>query len=238
MPLMRKICLFSMIFPLTLPAFAQNGLPSALAEYYQPTDSESQLPNWTHKDKPGFIYRVCLDKQTESEERILVMCGDGDSENRFGYQSGRFDLWFLNGERIVSADTVEGEAKYGESGTADVVKIGKRWGIVTESGTDGQGAKIRYRHFYLPAGRNKVAEVAWLLVHVDNEPTCEVDESCLKDDLNAYVVFEENKNNDYPRMLIHSVGVLAGKSVDKKTTVLFDKKKGRYVIPDSIQDPQ
>lgn len=235
---MRKIFLFPVLASLALPAFAQDNLPSALAEYYQPTESESPQSAWVRKDKPGYIYHLCLDKQTEAEERILALCGDGDSENLFGYQSGRFDLWFLNGERVVSSDTVEGYGRYGESGTADAVKIGKRWGISTVSGTDGQGAKIRYRHFYLPAGRDKVTEVAWLLVHVDNETTCKVDEDCLRDDLNTQVAFEEGKNNDYSRMLIHSVGELSGKAVNRKMAVSFNKKKGRYVIPASIQDPQ
>lgn len=222
---------------LSLPVFAQSSLPLALEEYYQPTGIEGTYPAWQRKGQPNVIYNLCLDKWTGPEERIVAMCGDGVNGNDAGFQSGYFDLWFLKLDRVVSSERVKSEGRYGESGSAYVVKIGKRWGIVTESGTDGQGAKIRYRHFYLPAKSNKVSEVAWLLVHLDNKATCDVDVDCLRDELNTQVVFEENTNDDYPNMLIHSVGILAGKDVNVTQVVLFDRKNNRYNIPHFIQDP-
>lgn len=59
---------------------------------------------------------------------------------------------------------------------------------------------------------------------------------CLRDELNTQVVFEENTNDDYPNMLIHSVGILAGKDVNVTQVVLFDRKNNRYNIPHFIQD--
>lgn len=238
---MKKVLLSLLPLCLSLPVLAADALPQAVANQYQALGGQEN-PTWQKADNPGFIYTACLNQQTDAQQRIVVMCGDGDENHNSGVDTGFFDIWYLDNDRVTAEKTIEGGGRYGSSGSASAVKIGSRWGVVLETGYALQGFVQTFYSFYVPKERDVVAKLqdveklAHLPVYSSNAGYCDpsVVEGCKLDELVSTVAFADNETEPYPDMIIHATGMLEGKKIDKSWTQAFDRKTGEYPIPKEI----
>lgn len=231
---MKKVLLSLLPLCLGLPALAADELPSVVAREYLPLDNQ-KTPTWQKADNPGFIYTACLNQQTDGQQHIVVMCGDGDENHNSGVDTGFFDIWYLNNGSVSASQTIEGGGRYGSSGSASAVKIGSRWGVVLETGYGLQGFEQTFHAFYV-AKEKGVVRLAQLPVYSSNAGFCEsgVGESCRLDELDSSVTFAGGDTDAYPDMIIHATGLLAGEKIDKSWTRAFDHTTGEYPIPKEI----
>lgn len=211
---------------LSVPALANDELPAALTEYYQPAQNEFQNRVWSKRDNPDLEYSLCLDKKTTLEQRIAVMCGNVVDASE--PDSGSFDIWYLEGEKITVRGTTEGYGRMGISGEAHAVKIGANWGVMLESGYMLQGVKQTFQQFYLADGKN-IKLIASLPTHSNSG-----EEDHPKDNLFTQVAFAKTSHDGLPNMLLHSTGTLSGEKIDKRWSVPFDLKVNQYPIPEEI----
>ena len=231
---MKKVLLSWLTLCLSLPVLAADELPQTIAREYQPLDYQGKHA-WQKVDNPGFIYTACLNQQTAEGQRIVVMCGDGDERNNAGVDTGFFDIWYLDNDRVTASQTIEGGGRYGSSGTASAVKIGSRWGVVLETGYGLQGFEQTFHSFYVAKGKD-VVKLAQLPVYSSNAGFCDsgAGDGCKLDELDSNVTFAEGGTNAYPDMIIHATGMLEGEKIDKSWTQAFDPKTGEYPIPKEI----
>lgn len=231
---MKKVLLSLLPLCLSLPVLAADELPSVVASEYQPLGNQ-QKPTWQKTDNPGFIYTACLNQQTDGQQRIVVMCGDGDENHNSGVDTGFFDIWYLDNGSVTAEKTIEGGGRYGSSGSASAVKIGSRWGVILETGYGLQGFEQTFHSFYVAKDKD-VVKLAQLPVYSSNAGFCEsgVGEGCKLDELDTRVTFAEGGTEAYPDMIIHATGMLEGEKIDKSFTQAFDHKTGEYPIPKEI----
>lgn len=222
---MQKGLLFLCLLASSLPALAQDEIPTALKEYYRSSYNESHEYIWLRKGQPELEYSVCLNKQVATEQRIMVMCGY--MTNASEPDSAPFDIWYLDGSNIAARRTTEGYGRMGESGDAKAVKIGEKWGVILESSYMMQGVEQTFQQFYV-AKEKGIQLIASLPIHSSNE------ENGPPDNLDTQVAFAQKYTGTYPNMLLHSTGVLAGEKINKQWSVPFDSKTNQYLIPEEI----
>lgn len=222
---MQKGLLSLCLLTLSLPTLAQNEIPTALKEYYHSSLNEFHEYTWLRKEQPELEYSICLDKQVETEQRIVVMCGY--ITNASEPDSAPFDIWYLNGSNIVTRTTEEGYGRMGSSGGAKAVKIGEKWGVILESSYMMQGVEQTFQQFYVAKGKD-IQLIASLPIH----SSCE--EHGPADNLDTQVAFAQKYTGTYPNMLLHSTGVLAGEKINKQWSVPFDSRTNQYLIPEEI----
>lgn len=212
-------------------------LPPALAPHYQLVPSrQHKLPAtaWSRVDNPGFIYYVCLRDPSRPRPDVMVMCGVGDDKHRAGGNSGYFDIWYLKGDNVIVSASVKSGGRYGASGEASPLYIGKHSAVRLEERYNWQGVQQLLYRYYLPI-KNELVEVASLPVFSNNEALCEDSQSeCLIDNLRTDVTFNGRSSASYPEMNIHTTGILAGKKIDKRWVVNFDSTTHRYTVPKEI----
>lgn len=231
---MKKVLLSLLPLCLSLPVLAADELPQTIAREYQPLGYQGKL-SWQKADNLGFIYTACLNQPTSAGQRIVVMCGDGDERNNAGVDTGFFDIWYLDNDRVIASQTIEGGGRYGTSGSASAVKIGSRWGVVLETGYGLQGFEQTFYAFYVAKDKG-VVKLAQLPVYSSNAGFCEsgAGEGCKLDELVSTVAFADSDTEAYPDMIIHATGTLEGEKIDKSWTQAFDHKTGEYPIPKEI----
>ncbi|CAH6659667.1 hypothetical protein [Pseudocitrobacter vendiensis] len=222
---MQKGLLFLCLLTSSLPALAQDEIPTALKGYYRSSYNESHEHIWLRKGQPELEYSICLNKQVATEKQIVVMCGY--MTNASEPDSAPFDIWYLDGSNIAARRTTEGYGRKGESGDAKAVKIGEKWGVILESSYMMQGVEQTFQQFYVAKGKG-IQLIASLPIHSSNE------ENGPPDNFDTQVAFAQKYTGTYPNMLLHSTGVLAGEKINKQWSVPFDSKTNQYLIPEEI----
>ncbi|WP_049292362.1 hypothetical protein [Franconibacter helveticus] len=217
------------------PLYADDTPARFLSEHYQPAPvGEQGAPQWQKADTPGFVYRLCLDKPLDAQQRILVMCGEGDNDHSAGADSGYFDIWYLNGDKAVSLTGEQGAGRYGQSGDVQAVRMGDRWGVVTQSGYSLQGFTQAFERYYVRLG-DSIVSVATVTTYSDNLGYCEPAQDCKQDELNVNVKFGVMQPGKLlPDMKLTAKGRLEGETINKSWSLPFDEKTQRYAIPEKL----
>lgn len=217
---------------ISAPLYAADDTTRFINKHYQPLS----VGEWRKADTPGFVYRRCLDKPISAQQRILVMCGEGDNANSAGADSGYFDIWYLTGDKAISLAGEQGAGRYGQSGDVQAVRMGDQWGVVTKTGYSLQGFTQDFERYYVRLGE-RIANVATVTVYSDNLGFCDVTEKagCKQDELKVKVGFGEmHAGQRLPGMKLTAKGKLAGEVMNKSWLLPFDEKTQRYPVPEVL----
>lgn len=220
----------------SLPLQAADEAASFIRQHYQPAPAGEQgAALWQKTDTPGFLYQLCLDKPIDAQQRILVMCGDGDNDHSAGADSGYFDIWYLNGGKAISLPGEQGAGRYGQSGDVQAVKMGDRWGVVTKTGYSLQGFTQAFERYYVRLGE-KIVNVAAITAYSDNAGYCEPGQSgCSQDALAVKATFSAMQTGQtLPDLILTAKGTREGKPVNKSWRLPFNEQTQRYPFPEAL----